>query len=95
MKVVKSGAIAVSTAETANIAAAIRSIGRRPKRSESGPDTIIANVAVNASEDTDQPSWSFVSSNSVSIKPTTPEITDASKPIRKPPSATDNATVIV
>ena len=82
-------------AETANSAAAILSTGRRPMRSLSGPDSIIASVAVSDRDDTDQPSWILVSENSTSIKRTTPEITDASKPIRKPPSATNNAIVAV
>ena len=68
--------------------------GRRPRRSLSGPDTIMAKVAVSVSEATDQPSSILVRLNSGSMKVTTPEITDASKPIRKPPSATVSATLI-
>jgi len=68
---------------------------RRPKRSLSGPDTIIAKVAVSVSEATAQPSSMLLSLNSGSMKVTTPEITEASKPIRKPPSATISATRMV
>ena len=89
----KFGASADAIAEMPNSSAATLSTGRRPTRSLNGPDTIIANVAVSAREDTDHPSWILVSENSVSINPTTPEITDASKPIRNPPSATMSATV--
>jgi hypothetical protein len=92
---VKLGATAERIAETANNSAAILNTGRRPMRSLRGPDNIIANVAVSDSDDTDHPSWIFVSENSTSIKPTTPEITDASKPMRNPPSATNSAIVAV
>ena len=51
----------------------------------------MASVAVKVSEATDQPSWILVRENSVSMNPTTPEMTDASKPIRKPPRATMTA----
>ena len=71
--------------------AAANRMGRRPNRSASGPATIIASVEVSVSEATENPSCAFVSENSVSIKPTTPEITDASKPMRNPPSATMSA----
>ncbi len=91
----KLGATADSIADTANNNAAILSTGRRPMRSLSGPDNIIASVAVSASDDTDQPTWIFVRENSTSMKPTTPEITDASKPMRKPPRATNRAIVAV
>jgi len=37
----------------------------------------------------------LVSANSSSIKPTTPEITEASNPIRNPPSATIREVLIV
>jgi hypothetical protein len=53
----------------------------------------MASVAVRVRQLTAQPNWSFVSSNSTSINPTTPEITEASNPIRKPPRATINAIV--
>ena len=91
----KLGASADRIAETANSAAAILRTGRLPMRSLSGPDSIIASVAVSDSDDTDQPSWILVRENSTSIKRTTPEITDASKPMRNPPSATNRAVVAV
>jgi hypothetical protein len=91
----KLGASAEAIADIANRMAAILSTGRRPMRSLRGPDNIIASVAVSANDDTDQPTWILVSENSTSMKPTTPEITDASKPIRNPPSATNSATVAV
>ena len=94
-KVRKLGAAADATAEIANSTAAILRTGRRPRRSLSGPDTIMAKVAVSVSEATDQPSSILLRLNSGSMKVTTPEITDASKPIRKPPSATVSATLIV
>ncbi len=94
-RVMKFGASADAIADTANSTAAIFSTGRRPMRSLNGPATIIASVAVSVSEATDHPSSILVRLNSISIKPTTPEITDASKPIRKPPSATIMATVTV
>ena len=75
--------------------AAILRTGLRPMRSLSGPAIIIANVAVNVSDATDQPSSIFVRLNSGSMKVTTPDMTEASKPIRKPPSATISATFIV
>ena len=89
----KSGAIAEARAETANSAAAILNTGLRPSRSLSGPDTIMARVAVSVSDATDQPSSIRVRSNSGPMKDTTPEMTDASNPMRKPPSATMSATV--
>ena len=91
----KFGAAADATADKPNNTAAIFSTGRRPIRSLSGPASIIASVAVSARDDTDQPTWILVSSNSTSIKPTTPEITDASNPIKNPPSATISATITV
>ena len=87
--------MAEAIADKANSTAAILRTGRRPIRSLSGPATIIAKVAVSASDDTDHPSSILVSSNSTSINPTTPEITDASNPIRNPPSATMRATMLV
>ena len=93
-KVMKSGASADPTADTANSAAAILSTGRRPKRSLRGPETIMASVDVSVSDATAQPSSSLVSSKSGSMKVTTPEITEASNPIRKPPSATVSATSV-
>jgi hypothetical protein len=82
-------------AETVNKAAAIRSTGRRPRRSLRGPASIIAMVDVSVREATDQPSSILLRPNSGSMKPTTPEMTEASKPIKKPPSATISATRIV
>ena len=46
---------------------------------------------LNLGPEPENPSWAFVSANSVSMNPTTPEITEASNPIRKPPSATISA----
>ena len=45
-------------------------------------------VAVNVRQLTAQPSSSFVRPNSGSRNLTTPDITEASKPIKKPPNAT-------
>jgi hypothetical protein len=64
---------------------------RRPNRSLSGPETIIPSVAVSVNELTAQPSWIVERPNSSSMNRTTPEMTEASKPMRKPPSATINA----
>jgi hypothetical protein len=61
---------------------------RRPNRSLSGPATIIPSVAVSVRELTAQPSWIVESPNSSSMNRTTPEMTEASNPMRKPPSAT-------
>ena len=91
----KSGATAEAMADSANSTAAIFSTGSRPIRSLSGPDTIIASVAVSVSEATAQPSWIFESCSSVSMKGTTPEMTETSNPIRKPPSATISAVLTV
>jgi len=49
------------------------------------------SVAVSVRQLTAHPSWSVLSENSGSMKPTTPEITEASNPIRKPPKATIKA----
>ena len=89
----KFGATAEANAETANNAAAILRTGLRPSRSLSGPETIIATVAVRVSDATAQPSSIRVRLNSGPINDTTPEMTDASNPMRKPPSATMSATV--
>ena len=85
------GARADAMAEIAYRVAARNRILRRPNRSLRGPETSIASVAVSVREETENPSWAFVSANSVSMNPTTPEITEASNPIRKPPSATISA----
>ncbi len=89
--VAKFGANADIRAETANSTAASRSTGRRPSRSLKGPEHIIANEAVSVSEATAQPSSIWLRENSGLMKETTPEITEASKPIRNPPSATISA----
>jgi hypothetical protein len=84
----KEGAIADKSADIKyNTAATFRTV-LLPNRSLSGPATIIARVEVNVSDPTAQPSWNLVRENSGSINPTTPDITDASKPIKKPPRAT-------
>ncbi len=85
------GATAEAIADTANSKAAIFRTGRRPMRSLSGPENIMPSVAVSASEETDQPTSIGVRANSPWMNPTTPDITEASKPIRKPPSATISA----
>jgi len=64
---------------------------RLPNRSLNGPAIIIASVDVSVSEATEKPSCAFESEKSVSMNPTTPEITEASNPMRKPPSATMKA----
>ncbi len=89
------GASAEATAETTNRSAAPISTNLRPKRSLKGPANIIASVAVRVSEATDQPSSILVKSNSASINFTTPEMTEASKPMRKPPRATIMAILAV
>ena len=89
------GASAEAIADAANSNAAIFRTGRRPMRSLSGPESIMPRVAVSASEDTDQPTWIGVSANSTSMNPTTPEMTEASKPMRKPPRATISAVVVM
>ena len=91
----KLGATAQTSAEIVNRTAAILSTGRRPSRSLSGPETIMASVAVRVSDATDQPSSILDRLNSGSMNPTTPEMTDASKPIRNPPSATISAVLTV
>jgi len=60
----------------------------RPHLSLKGPASSIANVAVRVNELTAHPNSIFDKLNSGSINLTTPDITDASNPIRKPPSAT-------
>ena len=60
----------------------------RPYLLLKGPATNIATVAVKVRELTAHPNSILVSSNSISKNFTTPEITEASKPIRKPPKAT-------
>ena len=87
----KVGARAEATAETANNTAAYLSTSRRPILSLKGPATIIAKVAVSVRELTDQPNSILVKSNSGAINFTTPEITEASNPIKNPPKATIRA----
>lgn len=82
------GAKAEASAEMAYRIAATRNTDLLPNRSLSGPDIIIAKVAVSVKEATDHPSSSFVSPNSGSMNLTTPEMTEASKPMSKPPKAT-------
>ena len=87
----KLGARAEEIAETAYKTAAILNKVLLPNRSLSGPETIIARVAVSVRELTAQPNSILVSSNSASINFITPEITDASNPISKLPNATVRA----
>ncbi len=87
--------MADAMADSVNKMAATFRTGRRPKRSLMGPAIIIARVAVSVNEATAQPTWILLRSNSGPINPTTPEITEASKPIRKPPNATISATLTV
>ena len=68
-----------------------RSTGRRPNRSLNGPAHSIAIVAVSVREATAQPSSILLSPKRGSMKVTTPEITDASNPMRKPPKPTQSA----
>ncbi len=82
---------AEAIAETANNNAVILSTGMRPSLSLKGPATIIPKDAVSAIEATAQPNSILLNKNSGSINFTTPEITEASKPIKKPPSATRRA----
>ena len=77
-------------AESAYNIAAIDKTRFLPNRSLKGPAIIIASVAVRVKELTAQPNSNFVRSNSGSMNLTTPEITDASNPIKKPPRATIN-----
>ena len=58
-----------------------------------GPLIIMASVEVRVKQLTAQPNCNFERPNSGSIKRITPEITEASKPIRKPPKATINETL--
>ena len=85
------GASAEAIAEMAYKTAARKSTRRRPNASLRGPATIMASVAVRVNELTAHPSCKLVNSNCCSMKPTTPDMTDASKPIRKPPRATIRA----
>ena len=88
----KFAAKAEATAETANNRAASLSTGFLPRRSLNGPAPNMATVDAKVRDETDQPNCKLLSANSTSTKLTTPEITDVSKPIRKPPRATIRAT---
>ena len=91
----KEGARAEATADTAYSTAARKSTRRRPKASLSGPATIMASVAVSVNELTAHPISSLVKVNCLSMKPTTPDMTEASKPMRKPPRATIRAVRVI
>ncbi len=78
-------------AEIAYNIAAYVSIFFLPIRSLIGPATNIVIVATKVRQATAQPSCIFVNSKYGSINLTTPEITEASKPIKKPPRATIKA----
>jgi len=92
---IKLGAKAEATADIAYKIAAYRKTVRLPILSLNGPATIMANVAVRVSEATDHPNSSLLKPNSGSMNLTTPEITDASKPINSPPRATIRAIIII
>ncbi|MBA7533626.1 hypothetical protein ES705_25867 [subsurface metagenome] len=59
-----------------------------PTLSDIGPERIIARVADKVRQLTAQPNCIFVNSNCGPINSTTPDITDASNPIKNPPRAT-------
>jgi hypothetical protein len=84
----KLGAKADAMADKKNRAAAHLSTGFLPNLSLKGPAVTIANVAVSDKDATAHPNSILDKLNSGSINLTTPDITDASKPIRKPPKAT-------
>jgi len=84
----KVGDSAENMADRAYNMAAIESTRFLPQRSLKGPAINMAMVAVSVKELTAHPNSNFDSLNSGSINLTTPEMTDASNPIRKPPSAT-------
>ena len=87
-KLTKSTASAEATAEMAYNTAAASKIARRPSRSLKGPAVSIPKVAVSVKEPTAQPKPRSLNPNSGRINRTTPETTEASKPIKKPPKAT-------
>ena len=93
-KVKNVGAKAEAKADMAYKIAAYRNTVLLPIASLSGPANIIARVAVSVSEATDQPNSNLVSPNSGSMNFTTPEITEASKPMSKPPRATIMAIIM-
>ena len=70
---------------------AIMSTFLRPILSETGPASIMASVDVNVRQATAKPCCASVSSNCMETNLMTPEITEASNPIKKPPIATMNA----
>ena len=82
---------AEKTAEMKNRRAAKISTFLRPILSETGPANIMASVAVSVRQATAKPVCTGVSSNSMVTNFTTPEITEASNPIKKPPRATMSA----
>ena len=86
--VIKSGANAEKSAETAYKRADIDNMRLLPYTLLKGPATNIAKVAVNVRELTAQPNSILVKPNSGSKNLTTPDMTEASKPIKKPPKAT-------
>tara|TARA_B110000046_G_scaffold135098_1_gene141373 strand:- start:1961 stop:2245 length:285 start_codon:yes stop_codon:yes gene_type:complete len=67
----------------------------RPKRSLSGPAKSIARAALSVRQEVDHPSSKSDILNSGPTKTFTPEITEASKPIRSPPNATIRAIVMM
>ena len=83
------------TAEMAYKMAAYLKTVLLPIRSLRGPAVIMAKVAVRVNDATDQPNSSLVKSNSGSINRTTPDMTEASNPIKSPPSATIRAIIII
>jgi hypothetical protein len=91
-RLVNPGANAEHNAESRYRIAATRNILLLPYLSLKGPASNIASVAVSVRQLTDHPNCIFDKLNSVSMNFTTPEITEASNPIKNPPKATINET---
>jgi len=87
----KFGARADPIAEIVKIMAQAFNIIRLPNRSLNGPDTNIAKAAITVNELTENPSSISVRLKSICMNLLTPEMTEASNPIKKPPSATISA----